>query len=401
MSRFWTVTSETWKKQMKSASFWLMVAMPFIVLAVTLIIGYFANKDASDKKIAIVADKEIEEMFSSNEVVDFVFEDKKTAEKDLKDKKITAYALVKKENDLIDMKYYSTSMGRLQAFYLETLINNMQDNINNRNANLTEDQERILKRKANIEYIAVKDKVENPVSMALYFIMTLAMYMFLIMYSNIMIMDVAIEKGTKMLEFIFSSIRPRTYFAGKIFGNFLVILTHSLVYLLIGIIGYAVIKATDFLAKFGLSLPTYPNLMETVLVMVLFAIFGILLYMIVAAMLGSLVSKQEDASKMASPLMIIPIACYGLSFYFMGKNPGMLMRVLSYLPFLSTFFMPMRMIYGDANLKIASISLLILLVSCVLTYLICAKIYKKNILNYSSDKLFGRNKKVKLKRKDG
>lgn len=398
MSRFSTVAGQTWKKQMKSASFWVMVAMPFIVLAISLVIGYFANKDSSEKKIGIVANKEIEEMFSDDEVMDFVFVDEPSAKKSLEDKKFTAYAVINEEDGLVNMKYYSTGMGRFQSMYLETLVKNIQNQVNNQTANLSEKQARILNREPDIEYIAVKDKVTNPISMILYFVMTLAMYMFLILYSNIMIMDVAVEKGTKMLEFIFSSIRPRTYFAGKIFGNFLVILTHGLIYLVLGIIGFAIVKASNIFEKMGLSLGAYPNLLETVLVMVLFAVFGILLYMIVAAMLGSLVSKQEDASKMASPLMIIPIVCYALSFFFMGKNPSIFMKVLSYLPFFSTFFMPMRMIYADANLSIAAISLLVLIISNLIAYFICARVYKNNILNYSSDKLFGRNKKVKIKK---
>lgn len=398
MSRFLTVSIKTWKKQMKSASFWFMVFMPFIVLAISLIIGYFANKDSSDKKIAIVADNEIQDMFKTNEVIDFVFTDEKTAKKDLESKDITAYAIVKEEKGILDMKYYSSGIGRLPSIYLETVVKNIQNSINNQNAKLSEKQTRILTRNPSIEYYDVKDKVSNPISTILYFMMTLAMYMFLIMYSNIMVMDVAVEKGTKMLEFIFSSIRAKTYFAGKIFGNLLVILTHGMVYILFGLIGFGIIRATDLLNKFGIIIPDYPNLLQTIVIIVLFAVFGILLYMIVAAMLGSLVSKQEDASKMASPLMIIPIACYALSFFFMGKNPNMLMKVLSFMPFFSTFFMPMRMIYSDANLSIASSSLLVLLLSIVITYIICAKIYKKNILNYSSDKLFRRNKKVKLKK---
>lgn len=398
MSRFSTVAKKTWKRQMKSASFWFMVFMPFIVLAISLVIGYFANKDSSDKKIAIVADNQIQDMFKTNEVIDFVFTDQKTAKKDLESKDISAYAIVKEEEGILDMKYYSSGIGSISSIYLETVVKNIQNSIKNQNAKLSEKQARILTRNPSIEYYSVKDKVSNPISTALYFIMTLAMYMFLIMYSNIMIMDVAVEKGTKMLEFIFSSIRPRTYFAGKIFGNLLVILTHGMIYMLFGLIGLGIIRATNILGKIGLTIPEYSNLLQTIMIMILFAVLGILLYMIVAAMLGSLVSKQEDASKMASPLMIIPIACYALSFFFMGKNPNMLMKVLSFMPFFSTFFMPMRMIYSDANLSIAASSLLVLLGSIIITYFICAKIYKKNILNYSSDKLFGRNKKVKLKK---
>lgn len=398
MSRFLTVAKETWKRQMKSPSFWLMVFMPFIVLAISVTVGYFANKDSSDKKIAIVADSEMQDMFKNNDIIDFVFTDEKTAKNNLEKKEITAYAIINEEKGILNMKYYSSGMGRLTSIYLETIVKNIQNSINNQSANLSEKQARILTRNPNIEYFDVKDTVSNPVSTVLYFIMTLGMYIFLIMYSNIMIMDVAVEKGTKMLEFIFSSIRPRTYFAGKIFGNFLVILTHGMMYMIFGLIGFGIIRATDILGKIGLAIPDYPNLLQTIIIMILFAVFGILLYMIVAAMLGSLVSKQEDASKMASPLMIIPIACYALSFFFMGKNPNMIMKVLSFLPFFSTFFMPMRMIYSDANISIAVSSLLVLLGSIFVTYFICAKIYKKNILNYSSDKLFRRNKKVKLKK---
>src|SRR5699024_3297967 len=299
MSRFSTVAKKTWKRQMKSASFWFMVFMPFIVLAISLVIGYFANKDSSDKKIAIVADNQIQDMFKTNEVIDFVFTDEKTAKKDLESKDISAYAIVKEEEGILDMKYYSSGIGSISSIYLETVVKNIQNSINNQNANLSEKQARILTRNPSIEYYSVKDKVSNPISTALYFIMTLAMYMFLIMYSNIMIMDVAVEKGTKMLEFIFSSIRPRTYFAGKIFGNLLVILTHGMIYMLFGLIGLGIIRATNILGKIGLTIPEYSNLLQTVIIMVLFAVFGILLYMIVAAMLGSLVSKQEDASKMA------------------------------------------------------------------------------------------------------
>lgn len=399
MTRFWTVTKETLKKQMKSPSFWLMVFMPFIIMAVSAAIGYFSSKDSTDRVVAIVADERVEEMFSSDDIMKFVYRDEKTAQKELENKDISAYAVVDEKDGILSMKYYSSGMGKLSGFYLETMAEDIQDSLNKNSADLSQSQERILKRKPNIEYFDVKDKVSNPVATILYIVMTFAMYMFLIMYANIVVMDVAVEKGTKMLEFIFSSVRPRTYFAGKIFGNFLVILVHTLVYTVIGLIGFGVIRSTDILEKFGISLPSYENLSQTLLIMVLFAIFGILIYMIVAAMLGSLVSKQEDASKMAAPIMVIPIVSYAISFTFIGKNPNMVMKVLSYLPFFSTFFMPMRMIYSDANLFKAMVSLIILLVSIVVCYFICAKIYKKNILNYSSDKLFGRNKKLKLKRK--
>ena len=62
--------------------------------------------------------------------------------------------------------------------------------------------------------------------------------------------------------------------------------------------------------------------------------------------------------------------------------------------------MPMRLIYENASLLQGMISLVILLGGIVLMYIIAARVYKKNILNYSTNKLFGREKKLKIKKKN-
>lgn len=399
MSRYLTVTLETWKKQMKSVSFWMMVFMPFVVLLVTSIIGYYIGKDDASNKVAIVASEEIQDKFIKNDVLDFVFEDEDKAKKDLEDKKVVAYAKIYEEKGILNMKYYSQTMGKISSMYLETLVKNIQNSMNSNNAKVSKSQAKILTRNPKIEYFEVKDNISNPFTMGAYFILMLAMYMFLIIYSNIMIMDVAVEKGTKMLEFIFSSIKPKTYFAGKISGNLLVIITHAFVYALVFIIALIITKTSgllDKLEKFGLVIPDMGSLAISILIMLGFVIIGILLYMIVAAMLGSLVAKQEDASKMATPIMLIPIISYVLSISFIGKSPNLLIKVLSYIPFFSTFFMPMRMIYADVNAMYSLVSLLILVLAVFISYSLCAKVYKNNILNYSSDRLFFRKKATKL-----
>lgn len=399
MTRFFTVAGDTWKKQMKSASFWVMVFMPFIIFIVSGAIGYFKGNSSETGKVAIVTDKNTKSMFKENEVLEFVFEDEEKAIKDLDERKIEAYAIVKEENGIVHMDYYSSGLTRLSSMYMETTIKNIQNSLNSQNANITNAQSRILTRNPVISYYEVKDDARNPLNMAMYFLTVFMMYMILILYSNIVIMDVAVEKGTKMLEFIFSSIRPGTYFAGKIFGNFLVILTHALIYIVLGAIGLAVIQLTGILTKLGLDLTISQANQIIGLQTVIFAVLGVLIYMIVAAMLGSLVAKQEDASKMATPIMIIPIVSYILSMVFMDEKSNILIRALSFVPFFSSFFMPMRLIFSDASLKMGWISILVLVASCLVVYLFASKVYKDNILNYNSDKLFGRKKVKKVKTK--
>lgn len=397
MSRFFTVALETWKKQVKSISFWLMVFMPFIIVIVSAAIGYFASSDqGGGNKVAIVGEESLQKLFIKNDIVEFVFEDEKKAIEDLDNKKISAYVLINEQDGIVNMDYYSSSLGQASSMYIETVGKNIQNSINSQYANLSNKQSKILTRNPVINFYTVEDSLSNPLSMALYFILMMVMYVVLILYSNIMIMDVAVEKGTKMLEFIFSSIKPKTYFAGKIAGNFLVILTHAFVYIVVGAIGFAVVKFTGIIEKIGIGLEIPENIGYIILEMLGFVVLGLLIYMIVAAMLGSLVSKQEDASKMSTPIMLVPIICYMISMMFIGRQANLFIRILSYMPFFSTFFMPMRLIFEDANLTSGFISLIILLVSVFIVYFIASKVYKDNILNYSSDKLFGRNKTQKI-----
>ena len=113
-------------------------------------------------------------------------------------------------------------------------------------------------------------------------------------------------------------------------------------------------------------------------------ILSLLIFMIVAAMLGSLAQKQEDAGKVATPMMLVIMFAFFTSMVFMSKDENLLVKVLSYLPFTSVFFMPLRMIKKSVGLGLGLISIIILMISIVGVYKISSKIYKKNILNYSS-----------------
>ena len=194
--------------------------------------------------------------------------------------------------------------------------------------------------------------------------------------------------------------------AGKIFGTILAMLVHFGIYVILGLVGFAVIKFTGFYDKIismlDINISDLFKGINTNLVfeIVLFMVLGLILYIILSAMLGSLVQKQEDAGKMATPIMLIIMFCYFISTSFVGSEPNLFIKILSYIPFLSTFFMPMRLIYENASLFQGMISLIILLVGIVLMYIIAARVYKKNILNYSTDKLFGRGKKLKIKKKN-
>ena len=406
MNRFMTVSTDTLKKHLKSASFWIMVLMPFIMAVVIGIISYISYSTKTPDTIAVVTEEKYKKNFQNNPMVDFEFKDKKEAKKALDDKEISAYLEVKNKDGLLNFDYYGDTTAKTPMLVINSLAESMQRKENLKNSNIDAKQNAIISQKPEVNLHEIKDNLKNPGNMTALFVTIFIMYFVLIFYSQIIMQDIAIEKGSKMLEFIFSSVRAGTYMAGKIFGTILAMLVHFGIYVILGLVGFAVIKFTGFYDKISsmldINISDLFKGINTNLVfeIVLFMVFGLILYIILSAMLGSLVQKQEDAGKMATPIMLIIMFCYFISISFVGSEPNLFIKILSYIPFLSTFFMPMRLIYENASLFQGMISLIILLVGIVLMYIIAARVYKKNILNYSTDKLFGRGKKLKIKKKN-
>ena len=124
-----------------------------------------------------------------------------------------------------------------------------------------------------------------------------------------------------------------------------------------------------------------------------FIILSLLAYMIIAAMLGSLASKQEDASKVATPLMITIVGTFMVAMIFMNRPVNLFVKIASFIPYISVFFMPLRLIKGSAGIIEGGLSLIILVLSLYITYIQASKVYKKHILNYSNDSIFTRKRK--------
>ena len=406
MPRFFTVSFDTLKKQLKSGSYWLMVFMPFIMALVIGLISYIQATTRTPDTIAVVSEDEYKDYFKENPMVDFEFMKEDKAKKALDDKDISAYLKLSNKDGVLNFDYYGDTTARMPLLVIDSLSKTMQDKENIKNANIGPKDAQIIEQKPQVNLHEIKDNLQNPGNMIALFGTIFVMYFVLIFYSQIIMNDIAVEKGSKMLEFIFSSVKAGTYLAGKIFGIILSMLVHFGIYVILGLLAFAIAKATGFYYKFinmlglnigkilsGLNLPLIGQI-------VLFMVLGIIIYIILSAMLGSLVQKQEDAGKMATPIMLIIMFAYFVSISFVGSEPNIFIKILSYVPFVSTFFMPMRLIYENASLMQGAISLIILGLGIVVMYVIAAKVYKKNILNYSSNKLFGRGKKLKLKKKE-
>lgn len=401
MNRKLIVALDSFKRQMKSVAFWAMVVVPILAMLVPVGINYFLEKSDGKKlgadggKYNLVADESIKPYLKDMEN-EFVFVTEKEAKNKLSEQDIESYGKIWIENARVRLIINTKTMDAKALTTLPKLAEEIQKSINLENAELSLEEQSFMTREPYVKVNQI-DKGKSLMIYASYFILLMFMYFMLIMYSNILVVDIATEKGSKMIEFIFSSVSAKDYFAGKILGNFLAIIVHSLIYIVLGIISYFIIKSKGLLdmIKIDLSLDKASLLMVGEIF--LFIILSLLAYMIIAAMLGSLASKQEDASKVATPLMVTIIGAFMVAMIFMNRPVNAFVKVASFIPYISVFFMPLRLIKGDAQILEAGISILILLVGLYITYILASRVYKKHILNYSAESIFTRKKKVKAK----
>lgn len=399
MNRKLIVALDSFKKQMKSVAFWAMVFIPILVMLVPVGINYFLAKSDQAKlgsdgnKYQIVADENISPFFKGMES-EYKLVSKDTAEKSLKAEKIESYGEISEENGQVVLVIKTKTMDAKAISKLPLVANEIQNALNIKNADLNEKQVGIFATKADIKINQI-DKGKSLMVYASYFILLMFMYFMLIMYSNVLVVDIATEKGSKMIEFIFSSVSAKDYFAGKILGNFLAIIIHSIIYIILGIISYFVAKSKGLLDMININISLDQRSLILIGEIFIFIILSLLAYMIIAAMLGSLASKQEEASKVASPLMIAIVGAFMVAMIFMNRPVNLFVKIASYLPYISVFFMPLRLIKGNAGIMDGGISIMILIGSLYISYILASKVYKKHILNYSASSFFTKKKKTK------
>src|SRR5699024_6418158 len=194
------------------------------------------------------------------------------------------------------------------------------------------------------------------------------------------------EKGSRIMEVILSSTRAQTHFYAKLCGVLLVALTQLIVYALAFAISYQWIKEMDFVQNFLGNLSLQAILSNFLIFIVIFTVLGIFIYAVLAALCGSLVNKAEDTSKAILPVTYLALAGYMLGIFMGSMDPNnMIVRITSYIPFLSSYIMPIRLANETVGISGAIVSVGILAITTLLLTFACARMYKSNVLVYNDN----------------
>ena len=358
-----------------------MVISPFLFLALSVGIGYLQGSSmAKNSKIAVVTTvPSVEEGLKGTNGTNFDYQDEASAQAAIKDEKIKGYLTIDQEDSVLKAVYHGeTSLETGIKLAVTNKLNELQYQLNRSAANLSQEQEKRLSQTVDFTEKIDESKENKKI------VQTIAaaglgffLYMILITYASVTAQEVASEKGTKIMEVVFSSIRASHYFYARMLALLLVILTHIGIYVVGGLTAILLFKDLPILAQSGILNHIGEAFSLNTLLFVLVSLF---MYVVLAAFLGSMVSRPEDSGKALSPLMILIIGGFFGVTALGAAGDNLILKIGSYIPFISTFFMPFRAINGYANGLEAWISLAITIAFAVTATIFIGRMYASLVL---------------------
>ncbi|WP_088007786.1 ABC transporter permease [Indiicoccus explosivorum] len=403
MRSFWTIFSQAFWTKAKSksfiittliavAGFFLMANLPSIISSVQES-GVFGGDGEQTLYISDGGSElavQLQRQLSAAEA-DFTAEEtgQPAAELDalLEQGEIDAYIELTPGSPLT-ARYVSETAGISgMASAVESAVQTLQTARAAESLGLTQSEAAALFMPAQFEREAISDssRSEEELSEArgLVYILIFLLYFAIIYYSNMIAMEVATEKSSRVMEILISSVSPVKHMFAKIAG----IGTLGIIQMLIfGAAAYVALESSSsdlsggFFSVFGFSSVR----ISTILFAVLFFLLGYFLYAMLAALLGSIVSRIEDVQQLMLPMMLLIILSSFIAFSGLTVPEAGFVTVTSYIPFFTPLVMFLRVGMLDIPVWEPLLSIAVMLLTIALLGWFGARVYRGGVLMYGS-----------------
>ena len=216
------------------------------------------------------------------------------------------------------------------------------------------------------------------------YIMIFALYMVILLYGQMVAMNVATEKSSRAMEVLITSAKPISMMFGKVIASCIAGLVQ-----LSAIFGSALLFynlneshwSDNMIVDSIFNIP--PELLAFMLV---FFLLGFLIYAFLFGAISSTVSKLEDINTAVQPVTYLFVIGFMVVMFSMssGNVDNILMTVCSYIPFTSPMAMFTRIAMSTVPWYEIAISIAILIGSTIGIGILSAKIYRVGVLMYGT-----------------
>ncbi|MEH7222687.1 ABC transporter permease [Bacillus sp. JJ1566] len=409
MNKFWIILFHTYVSKLKTKSFIITTLITALIIFGLANISTIIEKFDEDETSHIAVLTESDELYQAYEQIftamssDVVLEKMDKTEEQAKDlvtnEEITGYLILTETPEgLPEGVYKAPSITDSEITgQLEQALQQLKVTIATTKAGLSAEQINELYAPVQFEKQALEEnaKSEEELNQArgLVYVLLFVIYFAVIMYANMIAMEVATEKSSRVMEILISSVSPIKQMFGKILGIALLSLTQFAVILAVG---YGSLKQSmsgmegGFFEVFGFGdLPV-----STFVYAGVFFLLGYFLFATLAAFLGSLVSRIEDVQQMITPMTLLIVAAFMIAMFGLTKPESSVITITSFIPFFAPMIMFLRVGMLTLPAWEIALSIGILILTITILAIFGARVYRGGVLMYGKSSSFKDIKKA-------
>lgn len=407
--------------KVKNKSFIIMTVLsPLIMILLIAVITYLSQLNNNTKRTISVLDESglVESIFESTEQVTYnmlhdvsLDEAKKKVESEGEYGLLYIAPVESLDSIANHVKFYSEDAPSL------SLISSLESKLQNKlsDLKLLKDGVDLDKIKSSRVGISIgqesfsgekSSKIDSIFKLAFGCIAGYLLFMFIIIYGNMIMRSVIEEKTSRIIEVIISSVKPIQLMLGKIIGTSLAGITQFVIWIFLGFLLLMIIPPILGIDVSALQsqqgevlqqamqnpemdsmqegLQAFYNLPMTNLIIafIFFFIGGYLLYSSLYAAIGAAVDSETDTQQFLLPILMPLILAVYIGIFTVIEDPhGTVSTVFSFIPFTSPVVMLMRIPFGVPWWQ-QLISFALLCGTFIFTVWFAAKIYRVGILMY-------------------
>ncbi|MEO2077454.1 MAG: ABC transporter permease [Bacillus sp. (in: firmicutes)] len=410
MNNFWVILFHTYLNKLKSKSFIVTTILTVvIVLALTNINNIISifDKNGGKDQVAVLDEtgllyepfkQHLQTVNKDIQLTQYKGDESKV-EKDVEsgDFKGVLYLSLNEEN-LPEATFKAMSIADSTLYTdLQTSLQQVKTTLAASQINLSPEQLQKLYEPVHFEKFALEKnaKTEEELNQArgLVYVLLFIIYFSVIMYANMIAMEVATEKSSRVMEILISSVSPIKQMFAKIIGIGLVSLTQLAVFLIVGY--YSLTKNMESLKEGFFGVYGFGDIpLDTIIYAVVFFILGYFLYATLAAFLGSLVSRIEDVQQMITPMTLLVVGGFMIAMFGLGKPDATFITITSYIPFFTPMIMFLRVGMLTIPLWEALLGISILIATIIVLAIFGARVYRGGVLMYGKSNSYKDIKKA-------
>jgi ABC-2 type transport system permease protein len=115
---------------------------------------------------------------------------------------------------------------------------------------------------------------------------------------------------------------------------------------------------------------------------VVWFVLGYLMYALLFASAGSMVSRQEDVASVSMPVILLLVAAWIIALSVAAPDPGgTATTIFSFIPFFAPVIMPVRIAAGVAPFWQVAISVVIVVATIYVLAAVAGRIYRNSVLH--------------------